>query len=518
MKYKFLWIILFITAFMLQGCLSPKFNIGDSINAPENESIPIKGTWKLSEPIYSSSSDEVNKKASQGDTAQFTKDTAIIDSDICKNPNYKIKVVNTDDYFLYTYKIVSQDLNIKTNKIDVITITCNDKLFYELVKISDTKLLINIDGTFYYLDKISDKTNIKELDDDSTKDSGQDIEENSSSDSGVLLGIKEVSDDITKTPSKYRTLWIEFHDNKLYPVFQSNNLFLPRKSGFWEVKSVREHINDFVQDKFYASPIDVHINKKSNTKNSNENLSESSFDIVDMSQILFGQYNEDLYNSLTNVYANINFVGNDYLCSEYTTNSDVKSNKLEKLKVLPIDNLENTEGLTITNIIGKNGYKVFEDSLKSFLSSHSKEDLEGLNLTPSEDNITLSRKNGHWIMEGRLNSTDEFNSDNFKNFTINIFPPKKMVSFDELYVSWNDVKSEVPSATDVFTSPNKDIALIISPNKIYIYSIKYNHLSGTPLKEISLKENESIVMAEWATGSYVENWSDAFKYYIKVSY
>jgi hypothetical protein len=63
---------------------------------------------------------------------------------------------------------------------------------------------------------------------------------------------------------------------------------------------------------------------------------------------------------------------------------------------------------------------------------------------------------------------------------------------------------------DAFTSPNKDIAIIVTKNKLYIYGISGDQLDSLPLGEIEMKEGETVIMAEWATGFYVDDWERAF--------
>ncbi len=63
---------------------------------------------------------------------------------------------------------------------------------------------------------------------------------------------------------------------------------------------------------------------------------------------------------------------------------------------------------------------------------------------------------------------------------------------------------------DAFTSPNKDIAVIKTPGKLYVFGISGEHLDSIPLGEMDLKAGTSVIMAEWATGFYVDDWEKAF--------
>jgi len=54
------------------------------------------------------------------------------------------------------------------------------------------------------------------------------------------------------------------------------------------------------------------------------------------------------------------------------------------------------------------------------------------------------------------------------------------------------------------------IKFIRNNNKINIYAINNGELGESPLKSIPLKDGEMVIMAEWASGSYVENWESSF--------
>jgi hypothetical protein len=126
-----------------------------------------------------------------------------------------------------------------------------------------------------------------------------------------------------------------------------------------------------------------------------------------------------------------------------------------------------------------------------------------------DENFYLQRRTGHWIFKGRINHEKDVKKTAY-DFNINIIPPKNLVSFDILCISWNKIKDKVPDAIDAYTSPNKDMAVILSSTKIYIYSIEDGKLCEKPLAKIKLAESDSVVMAEWATGWYVDKWEECF--------
>lgn len=85
-----------------------------------------------------------------------------------------------------------------------------------------------------------------------------------------------------------------------------------------------------------------------------------------------------------------------------------------------------------------------------------------------------------------------------------------MVAYDLLNVPWKDIKDKLPQAVDIYTSPNKDLAVIITHNEIQIYTIHNNSLSDLPVGKFPILEGSSVIMAEWAMEDYVRSWEKSF--------
>ncbi len=135
-----------------------------------------------------------------------------------------------------------------------------------------------------------------------------------------------------------------------------------------------------------------------------------------------------------------------------------------------------------------------------------------INRGETGENFGLVRKNGHWFLVGRINyqSGGTFAQT---DFDLNVIPPPNLIFYDTLVLSWHAIKDRVPDALDAFTSPNKDIALVKTKNKLTIYPIGGEQLAENPLAELDLQEGAAVIMAEWAIGSYVESWEKSFLAY-----
>ncbi|GAA0744890.1 hypothetical protein [Clostridium oceanicum] len=494
-KRKFFLLLIFISTFFLQGCMKFQDSKGENIISPNNTSIIIKGTWKIKSIKYDNHSedkeDKFNPKSLIGKEAGFSYENAVISDEICKNPKYKIKKANLKNYLINKFdnNIYSKFKN-PNQDVDIISISSEDKFFHEIIMINEDTLLATLNNVVFQLEKVNDDFNInlKNIE----KHSKSTYKKNSSDkeiNTVFLLGIKndlaksENNKDSRQPEKEYKTIFISSKNGKIDVIDKIQNLLVPRKDGFWKVE-VKRNEN---KDNIYSYPV-LKNNNKSKDKGINpKNLMKNS-----------------------EIYKEILFIGNEYICTENNEYFDGKPNgKLHNLKVLPIDNVYNDTGIKISDIDNENGDKNFLSSAQRYLSSANKDDIKNLEEYPNERNFFLARTNAHWILQGRLHNVKEI--DKYKDFNIAMNVPKELVNYDKLNVSWNSIKSKVPDAEDAYTSPNQELAVILSPHNIYIYSIEQNKLSSNPVYKIPNNKGK-VIMAEWATGDYyTDKWLKTVK-------
>jgi hypothetical protein len=174
--------------------------------------------------------------------------------------------------------------------------------------------------------------------------------------------------------------------------------------------------------------------------------------------------------------------------------------KLSNLKIVPLSTPDHGS-IKISEIFGDKAKDTLNNSAKNYLQSIKIPSADVQNIVPNENNIAMYRKNGHWMLKGRLNI-----GLGFSDFSISIIPEKKLVNYDNLTISWKDVKAAIPEALDIFESPNSDFAIVVTKNYISVNQIVNNDLYSTPKAKISIGETDSIIMSEWATGDYTEKW------------
>lgn len=491
MKKVLLTICFIILMTFLTSCSINKFETKDRIKAPENNLPPIQGKWAIEKVI-----DSPYKKGSVGESeslvgkeALFHTSATVVGEDYVMEPTYKLKNVQLDDYLLYKYKIAPEELHLSPDKAQIITILSNNQYFYEFIKYSDDEMIAFVEDRFYFFKKNVDKISKEEIDRYINIEENimriSNIEEVDTLRSGVLLGIKShVYDEINEVDSwKYKTLWIRANNRTIASVYEMDGLLVPRKKGFWLVDVTREEINDSQNDKITAI-------QKGKFK---EELIEDSASFFIASSI--EPRAKILYPS---ILKNILYIGNEYVSTEAI---DLSNNK-RRLQVYPIDYLEEEKAIKVSDIIGEEGLRVFKESAQSIIKTNS-------NILLDEESFGLARRNGYWIMKGRINyqSNDE---ELYRDYNIKTIPPKELVNYDELAIPWNVIKSKVPEAIDAYASPNEDIIIIITRNNLLVYSINNHEISQKELGRIKIDNSETIVMAEWATGRYTMLWEEEF--------
>lgn len=493
--------MLLCLCFLMTSC-SPvvEENTLQKIAAPSNNMIPVQGTWKVESymtPKDTNSLSEVAKKY-VGKIVVFSAEMSAFDNEVIKNPKYKIKTVLANDYLVYQYKTSPASLGIKKKQIDVISVfNPNNNLFYNFMQTSEDRLVTNVDGVFLFLHRISSDAS---FDSHATKDTNNESAnqlalEDSNLRSGVLLGLrteKSVNYSIPGATEKeqveyaYRTLWISSTDRVLSDVYETKDLFVPRKTGFWKLGVTREIQPDYARDMIFAHPVETKPLVKAEPWNKGKGF----------------------------ISKKILFIGNDYVSTEWNGGGHLtqqnSSWRTDELKILPMDNVSSPSGMKISEMLGVDSKDVLQQSSVATLNSVKPDLASVLENSASESNIGIVRKNGHWSLRGRLNSTKVLANPVYLDFNVTTPLSSKVVNYDDLKLPWSSVKNMNPDATDAYTSPNRDLALIIANNTLYIYTMTNGELSSIPAGKVQLNDDECVVMAEWVRGEYVEKWNKSF--------
>lgn len=506
------FLFVFILALILTGCIKRPVISPGKIVPPENYNISIAGEWIIQKHYPISNSSVKNKDISDkiGKTLYISKDRLELLDRTCNSPTFKIKTVDTTSYLASNYSISPNNLNINKPDIEVIIVANKDTYFTSFIKLSDTNLLATLDDSFFLVTKKSERTECKNNNYTNNNPPFRNFPKNL--DSGLLLGLKSyvpcftvLYDDTSRIVKRpiYRTVWINFDNPGIKNIYEIPHLVYARKTGFWYITMKDVSLGYFKKYRMFTYPI---------TKNNNPKLIEPNIKsaIINKGQSF---YIED-----------ISFVSDDYISLEskectFNKNSLLFTKNILKLDPIDTFNSNKDYSLSINKLMGEHGLKSLKQGASAYINSLDFNKRNKLIPSANDKSFGVIRKNGKWILKGRLNYHDKFYYQcpfsNFDDFDIPIIPTKELVGYDLLYPNWNIIRQKVPNALDAYSSPDKNFIVVLTDAKILVYNISNGYLSDTPLKSISLKNNEEVIMSQWSTGGYVKTWDDQMKKLVK---
>lgn len=435
--------------------------------------VPIEGQWKIEEinDVYQS---EEDKDDITDTTISFGKDEVILFDKIYKNISYKAKIVDLDEYLYNMLGYLPENTPRDDTSIEVITIS-SDNIFIKDIMLFDNKIFIIDENRLLKLKQV-DKSPIDIINaanDSDEKDSYYDL------DSGVLLGLSSEGDDGTE----YRTLWI-YLENDDIRVKEVPNILLPRKSGFFKVSNKRE----YNENNYFKDTI---VFKDMNGK-------ETNF-IYDMPLDLEENKNID---------KDITFIGNDYMSTRTSTyNKTVEDEKLNTY-IIDMNKLENNKSVSLGTLTNS------ENINNVILPQDGKNQVHGQDIKKFT-NFGIKRKQGRWgfyTLDGSIKNESTNNEDTelkkMRTIEITLRVSENIARYDEIFIPWQAIQKQVPSAEDAISSPNKNLAVIKTKYNLYIYRIVDNNLDENSVVSAPLLGRESIIMAEWALGDFVRYWTE----------
>jgi tetratricopeptide (TPR) repeat protein len=84
------------------------------------------------------------------------------------------------------------------------------------------------------------------------------------------------------------------------------------------------------------------------------------------------------------------------------------------------------------------------------------------------------------------------------------------VGSNELFPEWKQIKSAFPDAEDAFSSPSRDLLLVIVPGHLIVVPLRDGKLEKPA---IVIDQSVKPVMVQWATGKYVDAWTKELEQY-----
>lgn len=477
MSRKFLLIFFFIIILLFGGQAK-------SISEENSGIFNFIGTWRIEwlEKLGDKEDDEEDLAYLIGDEIQLDSNKVNILGIYKQNIHYKLKAVQGDYIISYENSLTMNEFMNGREMVDLISIIDKNQIIGEFFLNSDTEMILLYKSNLIKLRRINKSANFDDIKNDVVI-GNETQEEEFDAKEGIMLGIKTPNKEIDEgiySNEKYRTLWIS-HDNwKIGNVYEKPNIIFPRLNGIWKLEVNQKNSNGFEYDEFQVGKYDEKL--KDNT---------------------VGKLNLD-----KSEYKTIKFVGNDYIAiGKYQGNSFMGNYPI--YQIIPVNNINIENGLQIDEIFTGIEKEKYLEEFQGEINSLSQEQLEQLNISSiNYNNLAIERRIGRWMFVANLLPKDM--NEAGESFKISILPDSRFINYNSLYMSWKALKQQLGFFKDVFISPLGKIALVQFYDYIAIYKIENGNLITEPLEMIPIGENDEIIMSEWSSGSYVEQWEKAF--------
>ena len=470
--------------FILTGCDFGMDDVRASVVMPESSGVSIEGQYVYKEVINLEEGKFVDETNFRNFSAEFTLGSARIGLEKVEIPKYISKLVNTFDYFLEKYRVNPTRLLISSGHMEVISISTSDRSFYEVFKLYDDNIAVIKGNNLIKLERASLKGQVPEEDMEADEAGLFGASEEALVNetlvepiAGVLIGLRGERDELSHE-STYRTLWIT-NDGEIQEVYEIDDILFPRKE-FWKLQVVSDEVEGEVKERLniYA-------------------ITGTPSNVV-----------ETLDYNFPAAYVDVEFVGNNYVSIYMADDHEEMHEEMKKGITVTVDNYNNYAPVNILAVDPEEGETAFMNSLDQFLQKD--EALEGVSVEKEAflRNFTLRRHHGYWMMESRyLHDVD--GEETLYKVPIALKPTKSLVAYDDLTVSWAKIKERVPQAIDAFNAPGNSFLLVRTPKYLMMYSIAgIDDIGEEPLQSVEIKEEEDIIMAEWARGEFVKRWTD----------
>jgi hypothetical protein len=283
--------------------------------------------------------------------------------------------------------------------------------------------------------------------------------------SAVVIGLRE---DVPGSPSStYRTILVAPQENQLAVIGSGPGIWMPYKTKFWKIDAVPDPLGKGLQT-LEASPAD--------SKTQDSIPVEKSNPLRRTEKLLYA--------------------GHIFVSILQTTNVNQEGVAVDQSQawVSEVANLNPSVRVKSINAL-EDGHLPLA---KALVTGPATVDI---------DQWAIARDSAAWVVKKQIGSSIVASASEIGDWpTVSAQLSTDVVRDDPLALSWEDIKSLVPTATDAFTSQAKDVVAIVSPGSIELYPYRIAKADMKPLS-VSIHSNESVVMVQWATEQkYIDNW------------
>jgi len=328
------------------------------------------------------------------------------------------------------------------------------------------------------------------------------------SEMGLLLGLRQGANyDISATLSTpkiresametttYRTFWLRAQGDKVELAAEKTSLLVPRSDGFWRVDVKHSVYNDFTQDFIWINPAPDPDGLPNPFLAEQEGVKAFDIALLIKEQGIEMPLGEYCYGHASR---DILFVGDDHLSVGYIRSENcggfVGGSADSALLMLTMDDLE---PVNIASLLEPEGSSAFIRTAKQLRAQHSQASDQWGDVSGG-----IVREAGQWNIKGHF----PIEENQYAHFPLPV-APTSLVRYDTLSPEWTTIKTLVPQAIDAFSPPNQELLVVLTTTRLLAFTVTQGKISNQPALQLYLKQPVTAVMARWAEGQYVANWT-----------
>jgi hypothetical protein len=332
---------------------------------------------------------------------------------------------------------------------------------------------------------------------------------------GVLLVYGRPTSDIDY---EYKTVWVVFSPAEAQIVATVPDAIVPRSTGFWRIGTAQ--VCDYQRDSWgttqevlWQTPIEKAplIDQGAPCKNEETANGENT------DKDAPAQSSDAGLNACTHNAVKLLFVSPFYISEEFNSGQaecdgrgghDVTSNEVRTFDTdlhLSLDEFFGAQAAKSYRVAAAKGFAEVTKEFNCPEPNPQKYDLKSWAIT---------HHRGVWSPAA---SVDEWQGECAFSHTMDLTLPKNVTGEVSRAALWPAMAAAVPHLSDFYLSPLGDYAIVITNPKnadyhIYAYSVQAGVL-GKRLSEITWDpyNSYSFVMAQWSSGKYVQQWTDAIQ-------
>lgn len=483
---KKLKILLFLfICLMLVSCTNE--NIDDELGSANNISVPnnsleIQGKWTLVD-VYNIS-DKNTEKIDLKDIFISRKVSQFEDAFIL-NPNISSRYVNLNSYLTNKISVFPEEIVLEEEMVKVYKISNNLATSFEFLDIGNGKLLTIYLRNILIFEKKQDLT-ADQIDNKyiELSELSQNTSEIVNNEFGLAISFR-VRDNTVRDYIKYNYYTYFFKKTKddVYPkIIKVKDIIIPKSTGLW---TINQEI--------------VNVNSRSII---NYKLSANQTFIEDDLKV---------NNIQDNFLRRIDYVNQDFIA--VTNYFDSGKSISESHSIFNMHDLASNKPLSITEIAGKDGNRIYQTSFKEISNQIiTNQTMDITSLNPNTKNIGISRDKMSWKFISNLDLEINVNTGSrfTKQFDLNFYPIINIGQIPNTNLTWRDVISRKPGAIDATVSPNSTYILVQNANSIEIFPIIYNFIGNKSLFAIQNVDNYEIVSINWIQDENIDGYYDEF--------